>query len=189
MKIHELQLESTKDQKRVGRGIGSGYGKTSGRGTKGQNARTGGGVRPGFEGGQNPLAKRLPKKRGFVALNHTEYQVVGLGGLEQFKAGTTVDADTLKSAGLVKKQSGRLKLHSGGDFTKKLTVKVNAASASAIKAVEAAGGNVEITKFVAPASKKATRPAKAEGKPAAKAAAPKAAATPKAEKAEEQANS
>jgi large subunit ribosomal protein L15 len=161
MKIHELNLESAKDKKRVGRGIGSGYGKTAGRGTKGQNARTGGGVRPGFEGGQNPLAKRLPKKRGFTALNHTQFQVINLSGLEQFKAGAVIDADTLKLAGLVKKSDDRIKLLSAGELTKKLTVKVTAASKAAKAAVEAAGGTVEIVKYIS-APKKATRPAKAE---------------------------
>jgi large subunit ribosomal protein L15 len=157
MKIHELNIESAKDKKRVGRGIGSGYGKTAGRGTKGQNARTGGGVRPGFEGGQNPLAKRLPKKRGFTALNHTQYQVFNLSGLDQFKDGATVDAEALAAAGLVKKSDDRIKLLSKGEVTKKLTVKVTAASAAAKKAVEAAGGTVEIVKYVS-AAKKATRP-------------------------------
>jgi large subunit ribosomal protein L15 len=157
MKIHELNLESAKDKKRIGRGIGSGYGKTAGRGTKGQNSRTGGGVRVGFEGGQNPLAKRLPKKRGFTALNHTQYQVLNLSGLDQFKDGTVVDAEALAKAGLVKKSDDRIKLLSSGEVTKKLTVKVTAASAAAKKAVEAAGGTVEIVKFVN-APKKATRP-------------------------------
>lgn len=157
MKIHELNLESGKDKKRVGRGIGSGYGKTAGRGTKGQNARTGGGVRPGFEGGQNPLAKRLPKKRGFAALNHTQYQVFNLSGLDQFKDGSTVDAAALAAAGLVKKADDRIKLLSKGEVTKKLTVQVTAVSAAAKKAVEAAGGTVELVKFTT-AAKKATRP-------------------------------
>lgn len=161
MKIHELNLESAKDKKRVGRGIGSGYGKTAGRGTKGQNARTGGGVRVGFEGGQNPLAKRLPKKRGFTALSPTLYQVVNIGGLDQFKAGTVVDAETLASVGLVKKVGERIKLLSSGELTKKLTVKVNAVSATAKAAVEAAGGTVELVKYTAP-SKKATRPPKSD---------------------------
>src|ERR1035438_6537194 len=110
MKIHELKLESAKDKKRVGRGIGSGYGKTAGRGTKGQNARTGGGVRPGFEGGQNPLAKRLPKKRGFTPLDRTVYQVLSVGALDRFKAGVVVDPETLAAAGLVKKADDRIKL-------------------------------------------------------------------------------
>lgn len=157
MKIHELKVESAKDKKRIGRGIGSGYGKTAGRGTKGQNARTGGGVRPGFEGGQNPLAKRLPKKRGFTALNHTQYQVFNLAGLDQFKDGATVDAVALAAAGLVKKSDDRIKLLSKGEVTKKLTIQVTAVSAAAKKAVEAAGGTVELVKFVA-AAKKATRP-------------------------------
>jgi large subunit ribosomal protein L15 len=157
MKIHELNLESAKDKKRVGRGIGSGYGKTAGRGTKGQNARTGGGVRPGFEGGQNPLAKRLPKKRGFTALNHIDFQVVNLSGLDQFKAGTVIDAEAMAAVGLVKKSDDRIKLLSSGEVTKKFTVKVTAASKAAKAAVEAAGGTVEIVKFIA-APKKATRP-------------------------------
>src|SRR6266581_6764334 len=117
MKIHELNLETSKDRKRVGRGIGSAYGKTAGRGTKGQNARTGGGVRPGFEGGQNPLAKRLPKKRGFVPLNRTTYQVVNLGALERFETGSVVDIEVLAAAGLVKKTTELAKLLSAGQLT------------------------------------------------------------------------
>ncbi len=156
MKIHDLQLETTKDRKRVGRGIGSGYGKTAGRGTKGQNSRTGGGVRIGFEGGQNPLAKRLPKKRGFVALSHIDFQVVNLEGLERLEG--VVDAAALAAAGLVKKADDRIKVLGSGKLTKKLTVKVTAASASAKAAIEAAGGSVEIVPF-AKAPKKATRPA------------------------------
>jgi large subunit ribosomal protein L15 len=158
MKIHELQLESAKDKKRVGRGIGSGYGKTAGRGTKGQNSRTGGGVRPGFEGGQNPLAKRLPKKRGFVPISRVEYQVVNLGGLDRLKDGATVDVAALVSAGLVKKADQRVKLLARGELTKKLTVKVNAASATAKSAVEKAGGTLEIIALAKTPSKKATRP-------------------------------
>src|SRR4051812_27612154 len=140
MKIHELQLDSAKDKKRVGRGIGSGYGKTAGRGTKGQNSRTGGGVRPGFEGGQNPLAKRLPKKRGFTPLARVEYQVVNLELLDRLKAGATADVAALAAAGLVKSADRRVKLLARGELTKSLTVKVNAASAAAIAAVEKAGG-------------------------------------------------
>ncbi len=158
MKIHELSLQSGKDKKRVGRGIGSGYGKTAGRGTKGQNARTGGGVRIGFEGGQNPLAKRLPKKRGFVAINPTQYQVVNIGALGRFKAGTTVDAELLAATGLVKKADDRIKLLSSGELSVKLAVKVTAASATAKAAVEAAGGTVELVAFTKAPSKKATRP-------------------------------
>jgi large subunit ribosomal protein L15 len=157
MKIHDLNLASAQDKKRVGRGIGSGYGKTAGRGTKGQNARTGGGVRPGFEGGQNPLAKRLPKKRGFVALSHIDYQVVNLGTLDRLKDGQTVDAAVLAAAGLVKKADQRVKLLGSGKLTKKLTIKIHGASATAKAAVEAAGGTLEIIEL--PKSpKKATRP-------------------------------
>ncbi len=158
MKIHELELESTKDRKRVGRGIGSGYGKTAGRGTKGQNSRTGGGVRIGFAGGQNPLAKQLPKKRGFRALNHIDYQVFNLSGLNQFKDGATVDTAALVKAGLVRSSTERAKLLSTGKLERKLTVKVQAASAAAVKAVEAAGGSVEILALPRVPSKKATRP-------------------------------
>lgn len=158
MKIHDLQLESSKDKKRVGRGIGSGYGKTAGRGTKGQNARTGGGVRPGFEGGQNPLAKRLPKKRGFVPLSRIEYQVVNLSSLDRFEEGSTIDIMALVEAGLVKKSDVRVKLLASGELTKKLTVKVQGASAAAKAAVESAGGAVEIVELAKVPSKKATRP-------------------------------
>ncbi len=179
MKIHELNLESTKDRKRVGRGIGSGYGKTAGRGTKGQNARTGGGVRPGFEGGQNPLAKRLPKKRGFAPVSRVEYQVFNLAGLDRFKAGSTLDAAALATAGLITDANGRVKLLGKGEITKKLMLKLHAVSASAKTAVEAAGGAVEIVKYVRRPSKKATRPAPAEE---AKVKAPKSEAkAPKAE--------
>jgi large subunit ribosomal protein L15 len=158
MKIHELQLDSIKDRKRVGRGIGSGYGKTAGRGTKGQNSRTGGGVRPGFEGGQNPLAKRLPKKRGFTPLARVEFQVVNLDSLERLKAGSTADVTALVEAGLVKSATLKVKLLARGELTKKLTVKVNAASAAAIAAVEKAGGTLELVEMAKIPSKKATRP-------------------------------
>ena len=158
MKIHELKIQTAPDRKRVGRGIGSGYGKTAGRGTKGQNSRTGGGVRPGFEGGQNPLAKRLPKKRGFVALNHIEFQVVNVGSLDRLKDGATVDAKALVAAGLVKHVDKRIKLLASGELKKKLTVKVQAASASAKAAVTAAGGSVQLVELPRIPSKKATRP-------------------------------
>jgi large subunit ribosomal protein L15 len=158
MKIHELQITPAKDQKRVGRGIGSGTGKTAGRGTKGQNARTGGGVRPGFEGGQNPLSKRLPKKRGFVPISRVEYQIVNLDALEQMTAGSTVDASTLAASGHIKKAGERVKLLATGSLTKKLTVKLHGASTAARAAVTAAGGSVEIIALVKSPSKKATRP-------------------------------
>jgi large subunit ribosomal protein L15 len=158
MKIHELNLTSNKDRKRVGRGIGSGYGKTAGRGTKGQNARTGGGVRPGFEGGQNPLAKRLPKKRGFASLNRIEYQPVNLSALERFKEGSTVTAEILAAAGLVSSATERIKLLANGALERKLTIQVHAASAKAREAVEAVGGTLEIVALPKTPSKKATRP-------------------------------
>jgi large subunit ribosomal protein L15 len=158
MKIHELNIEGTKDRKRVGRGIGSGYGKTAGRGTKGQNARTGGGVRPGFEGGQNPLAKRLPKKRGFASINPTNYQVVNLGELDRLEDGATVNPEALAKAGLVKKAGDLVKVLARGEITKKLTLQVHGASAAAKAAVEKAGGTLEIIELAKTPSKKATRP-------------------------------
>ncbi len=158
MKIHELQLTGAKDRKRVGRGIGSGYGKTAGRGTKGQNARTGGGVRIGFSGGQNPLAKLLPKKRGFRSLNPVTYQAVNLGDLANFKAGSVIDNEALAKAGLVKKANERVKLLARGELSVKLTIKVQAASATAKAAVEKAGGSIELTELPKVPSKKATRP-------------------------------
>jgi large subunit ribosomal protein L15 len=161
MKIHQLTLQSKPDKKRVGRGIGSGYGKTAGRGTKGQNARTGGGVRPGFEGGQNPLAKRLPKKRGFAPLSRTTYQVVNLDILDRLDS-ATAGPEQLAAAGFVKSASQRIKLLGRGTVSKKLTLQVHAASAAATSAVEKAGGKVELIEFKNAPSKKATRPVKEE---------------------------
>lgn len=147
MKIHQLELEPGQNRKRVGRGIGSGYGKTAGRGTKGQNARTGGGVRPGFEGGQNPLAKRLPKKRGFASLNPTIYQVVNLSQLGRFPDGTTLDNKALAQAGLIKHAARPVKLLGFGALSKQLTLKVQAASQSAAASVTKAGGSVQIVRL------------------------------------------
>ena len=144
MKIHELKVTATKPGQRVGRGISAGQGKTAGRGTKGQNSRTGGGVRPGFEGGQNPWAKRIPKKRGFTPRTRTEYQVVNAGDLTQFKAGTIVDIVALHGAGFVTSLRRPVKLLANGEVTAKLTVILQAASVAAIKSIEAAGGQVEI---------------------------------------------
>jgi large subunit ribosomal protein L15 len=163
MKIHEVNVSSTKSRKRVGRGIGSGYGKTAGRGTKGQNARTGGGTRPGFEGGQNPLAKRLPKKRGFVPRTRTVYQVVNLVSLETLKDGATVDIEALKKAGLIKKSAAPVKVLGTGSLTKKLTLKVHAASATAVTMIEKAGGKVELVKLPTSPGKKRTRPIGEQG--------------------------
>src|SRR6478609_991292 len=125
MKIHELNLESAKDKKRIGRGIGSGYGKTAGRGTKGQNARTGGGVRVGFEGGQNPLAKRLPKKRGFTSINRINYQEVNLEQLAKVRA-AKIDAASLQAAGLIKSAAKPVKILGNGEVDRKLSLEVTA---------------------------------------------------------------
>lgn len=144
MKIHELTVAATPDRKRVGRGIGSGRGKTAGRGTKGQNSRTGGGVRIGFEGGQNPLAKRLPKKRGFTARHHVEHQVVNLSRLADVKTGSTLDILALHEAGLVGTLRRPVKVLGQGELKQKLVLQVQAASRSAREAIVAAGGSVEI---------------------------------------------
>lgn len=149
MKIHELELKAKKDKKRLGRGIGSGQGKTAGRGTKGQNSRTGGGVRVGFEGGQTQLSRRLPKLRGFKAKNPTTYQVVNVGDLAKLKAGK-VSGEALAKAGLVKKADGLIKLLSSGEVTAAYKLEVNAASAEARKKVEAAGGSIELVAVKAP---------------------------------------
>lgn len=131
-------------KKRVGRGTGSGTGKTSTRGHKGQNARSGGGVRPGYEGGQTQLFKRLPK-RGFTNVNRKEYAIVNLGDLnDRFEAGAVVDLASLKSVGLVKKEYEGVKILSQGDLSKTLTVKVTKCSKAAKEKIEAAGGTVEV---------------------------------------------
>jgi large subunit ribosomal protein L15 len=130
-------------KKRLGRGIGSGLGKTAGKGTKGQNARSGGGVRPGFEGGQLPLFQRLPK-RGFKSISRVEYKVVNVEQLNVFENGTVVDVAKLVEAGIVKELSEDVKILGNGKLEKKLTVKANKFSESAKKAIEAAGGSVEV---------------------------------------------
>ena len=134
-------------KKRLGRGIGSGLGKTAGKGTKGQNARSGGGVRPGFEGGQLPLFQRLPK-RGFKSLSRVEYKVVNVEQLNVFENGTVVDVAKLVEAGIVKELNEDVKILGNGKLEKKLTVKANKFSESAKKAIEAAGGSVEVIQFV-----------------------------------------
>ncbi len=143
MKIHELTVDARPDKKRVGRGIGSGSGKTAGRGTKGQNARTGGGVRPGFEGGQNPLAKRLPKKRGFKSVNRIDYQEVNLEQLVGLKS-ATIDAVALQAAGLVKSASKPVKVLGNGSLDRKLNLRVQAISGQARTKIEASGGTIEL---------------------------------------------
>ncbi|WP_033827270.1 50S ribosomal protein L15 [Bacillus andreraoultii] len=145
MKLHELQLNegARKDRKRVGRGTGSGHGKTSTRGQKGQNSRSGGGVRPGFEGGQMPLFQRLPK-RGFTNINRKEYAVVNLDALNRFEDGTEVTPELLLETGIVSKQKAGIKILANGTIEKKLTVKAHKFSAAAKEAIEAAGGKTEV---------------------------------------------
>jgi large subunit ribosomal protein L15 len=132
-------------KKRLGRGIGSGIGHTSGKGTKGQNARSSGGVRPGFEGGQLPLFQRLPK-RGFHNHNKVEYAVVNVEKLNVFEDGAVVDAEALVKAALIKDVKDGVKVLGNGELTKKLTVKANKFSEAAKKAIEAKGGSVEEVK-------------------------------------------
>ena len=135
---------SRKARKRVGRGIGSGLGKTSGRGMNGQMSRAGGGKRAGFEGGQTPLARRLPKLPGFNNVNRVEYVPVNVSRLEaKYKSGETVDVDSLKKHGIIHSTDEVVKILGSGEIKKKLTVKVDKVSASAKKKIEAAGGKVE----------------------------------------------
>ncbi|KOY18121.1 50S ribosomal protein L15 [Paenibacillus xylanivorans] len=145
MKLHELSPSpgSRKERKRLGRGPSSGTGKTSGRGHKGQNARSGGGVRPGFEGGQNPLYRRLPK-RGFVNPTRKEYAVVNIEDLNSFAAGTEVTPEFLMTNGVVKNAKSGIKILGNGEVTVKLTVKANKFSQSAVEKIEAAGGKTEV---------------------------------------------
>ena len=147
MKLHELSPApgSTKSAWRKGRGIGSGNGKTAGRGHKGQNARTGGGVRPGFEGGQIPLYRRLPK-RGFTnSLFKKEYAIINLETLDKlFNDGDAVSMETLLEKGVIRKELNGLKVLGRGEITKKLTVKAAIFSASAKEKIEAAGGKAEV---------------------------------------------
>ena len=145
MKLHELQpVEgSRKERNRVGRGIGSGNGKTSGRGQKGQKARSGGGVRPGFEGGQNPLFRRIPK-RGFNNVNRKEYAVVNLTDLNKFEDGTVVSPALLVETKVINKELSGVKVLANGKLEKKLTVQAHKFSSSAKEAIEAAGGVCEV---------------------------------------------
>lgn len=145
MKLNELKpVEGSKHyKKRVGRGIGSGMGKTSTRGHKGQNARSGGGVRPGYEGGQTPVFKRLPK-RGFTNVNHKDYAIVNVEMLNQFEAGSVVDFEALAQKGLVKKEYEGVKVLGHGKLTVALTVKAAKFSKSAEEQIKAAGGTAEV---------------------------------------------
>lgn len=145
MKLHELKPAegSRKVRNRVGRGIGSGNGKTSGKGHKGQNSRSGGGVRPGFEGGQNPLFRRLPK-RGFTNINRKEYAIVNLDALNRFEDGAEVTAALLLETGIVSNEKAGIKILGHGTLNVKLNVKAHKFSASAKEAIENAGGTTEV---------------------------------------------
>ena len=145
MKLHELKPAkgATKERKRIGRGVGSGWGKSAGRGNKGHNARSGGGVRPGYEGGQMPLHRRLPK-RGFTNIFKKQIVVVNVRDLARFESGTVVDETALVRSGLVKGQRDGVKLLGQGEIAIPLTVKLNAISRTAKEKIEAAGGSVEV---------------------------------------------
>ena len=145
MKLHELQpaIGSTTAPKRLGRGVGSQLGKTSGKGHKGAKARSGGGKRPGFEGGQMPLYRRVPKK-GFTNIFRLEYAEVNVGQLEVFTEGTVVNAELLKAAGIIKKTMDGVKILGNGELTKKLTVEAAKFTESAKEKIEAVGGKAEV---------------------------------------------
>ncbi|EPB7455905.1 50S ribosomal protein L15 [Listeria monocytogenes] len=145
MKLHELKPSegSRKERNRVGRGTGSGNGKTSGRGHKGQKARSGGGVRLGFEGGQLPLFRRIPK-RGFTNINRKEFAIVNLDVLNRFEDGTEVTPELLVETGIIRNEKSGIKILSNGNIEKKLTVKANKFSAAAKEAIEAVGGKTEV---------------------------------------------
>lgn len=145
MRLHELSPApgSTKENWRRGRGTGSGNGKTGGKGHKGQNARSGGGVRPGFEGGQLPLYRRLPK-RGFTNIFAKNYAIVNVSALDRFEDGSVVDIYTLIALGIIRRELDGLKILGDGEITKKLTVKASIFSAVAKEKIEAAGGRVEV---------------------------------------------
>jgi len=145
VKLHELKpAEGTnKKQKRIGRGTASGQGKSAGKGQKGQNSRSGGGVRLGFEGGQMPLYRRLPKV-GFTNIFRKEFAIVNVSDLERFENGALVTIEALKETGLVKDAKNGVKILGTGELTKSLTVQVNKFSKSAAEKIAAAGGKVEV---------------------------------------------
>ena len=145
MKLHELKPTqgARRDSTRLGRGTGSGCGKTSGRGHKGQKARSGGGVRPGFEGGQMPIYRRLPK-RGFKNIWRKEYAEVNVSTLNVFDDGMTVDAVALVEMGILKNVLDGVRILGNGELTKKLTVRAQGFSKTAISKIEAAGGSAEV---------------------------------------------
>ena len=145
MKMHDLgpAYKSTTVAKRVGRGTGSGLGKTSGKGHKGQKARTGASIRRGFEGGQTPLYRRIPK-RGFTNHFAKEYAIVNVSDLERFENGTVVNAELLISEGIIKKELDGVKVLGNGNLTKKLTIVATKVSNSAKEKIEAVGGKIEV---------------------------------------------
>lgn len=134
---------STKNRKRIGRGPGSGTGKTAGKGHKGQKARSGGSIKPGFEGGQMPLQRRLPK-RGFTAINKKDYNLINLRDLDCFDAETTISLELYGKAGLVKKMKDGIKILADGELSKALTVQAHKFSRAAVEKIEAAGGKAEV---------------------------------------------
>ena len=145
MKLHELKYTegARQDSKRLGRGQGSGQGKTAGKGHKGQGARSGGGVALGFEGGQTPIYRRIPK-RGFTNVNRVEYAIVNVEQLNRFENGVEVSPELLIETGLVKKEYNGIKILGVGTLEKKLTVKAHKFSKSAVSLIEQAGGKVEV---------------------------------------------
>ena len=145
MKLNQLTATpgSTKERKRIGRGYGAGTGKTAGKGHKGQKARAGRGIRPGFEGGQMPLQRRVPK-RGFNNIFATEYAILNVAALNAFEDGAVVDLEAVKKAGLVKKGCDGLKVLGNGALQKNITVKAAAFSEAAKAKIEAAGGKAEV---------------------------------------------
>lgn len=144
MELNSLKpaIGSTKDRKRIGRGPGSGHGKTATKGHKGQKARSGGSIKAGFEGGQMPMQRRLPK-RGFTPLQRTEYAIVNLGQLDVFEAGTSIDLELLMKYGLVSKVLDGVKVLAKGELTKALSVKAHKFSTAAKDKIIAAGGTIE----------------------------------------------
>lgn len=148
MQLHDLQPApgTKRNRKRVGRGTAAGQGKTAGRGTKGQNSRSGGGVRPYFEGGQLPLVRRLPHLRGFTNIWRVEYRPVNLARLQDFAAGSEVSPATLVDAGIIKKATDRVAILAEGDIDRPLKIKAHRVSRAAQDKIVAAGGTVEIIK-------------------------------------------
>lgn len=146
MRLHDLKPNagSTHSRKRVGRGPGSGYGTTAGRGMNGQKSRAGGGVMLGFEGGQTPMYRRFPQKKGFNNINRKEFVVVNISDLEVFDAGSVVTIETLQQYGFINKLKDGVKVLANGDLTKALTVKANKFSKAAEEKIIAAGGTVEV---------------------------------------------